>query len=76
MLMLSLTDNITSLNKMFLNCSSIDSEINYDLFRHCPNVTNITSFAESTSIRGGIYSRASNFNVLDTTTYGTFDFLP
>lgn len=76
MLMLSLTDNITSLNKMFLSCSSIDSEISYDLFRHCPNVTNITSFAESTSIRGGIYSRANNFDILDTTTYGTFDFLP
>jgi hypothetical protein len=48
MIMLSLTNNITSLNKMFLNCYGIDAEVKYDLFRHCPNVTNITSFAEGT----------------------------
>jgi len=76
MIMLSLTDNITSLNKMFLNCSSVDAEINYDLFRHCPNVTNITSFAENTLLRGGIYSRTSEYNENDSTTWGTFDFLP
>ena len=76
MIMLSLTDNITSLNKMFLNCTSVDAEINYDLFRHCPNVTNINSFAEGTRIKGGIYSRTSNYDPSDTTTYGTFDFLP
>ena len=75
MLMLELHDNITSLNKMFLNCVSIDAKIGYDLFRHCPNVTNITSFAENTSIKGGIYSRKSNYSESDTTTYGTFDFL-
>jgi hypothetical protein len=75
MIMLKLTANMTSLNKMFLNCSSIDAEINYDLFRHCPNATNITSFAEGTSICGGIYSRSSNYNESDTTTYGTFDFI-
>jgi len=75
MIMLSLTDNITSLNKMFTGCDSIDAEIPYDLFRHCPNVTNITSFAEGTSIKGGIYSRTSNYDEDDTTTYGTFDFL-
>jgi len=75
MLMLELHDNITSLNKMFLNCISIDAEIGYDLFRHCPNVTNITSFAENTSIKGGIYSRKSDYSESDTTTYGTFDFL-
>jgi hypothetical protein len=74
--MLSLTDDMTSLNKMFLNCTSVDAEINYDLFRHCPNVTNINSFAEGTKIRGGIYSRTSNYDPSDTTTYGTFDFLP
>ena len=76
MIMLNLTDNITSLNKMFLNCTSIDAEINYDLFRHCPNVTNITSFAESTSLKGGIYSRSQNYDENDSTTWGTFDFLP
>jgi hypothetical protein len=74
--MLSLTDNITSLNKMFLNCTSVDAEINYDLFRHCPNVTNITSFAEGAKISGGIYSRTENYSSSDTTTYGTFDFIP
>jgi len=76
MLMLSLTDNITSINKMFLNCTSVDAEINYDLFRHCPNVTNITSFAESTLLRGGIYSRTADYDENDSTTWGTFDFLP
>jgi len=76
MLMLQMHNNITSLNKMFLGCRSIDAEISYDLFRHCPNVTNITSFAEGTSICGGIYSRADNFDENDTSTYGTFDFLP
>jgi hypothetical protein len=62
MLMLSLTNSITSMNKMFSNCFGINAEIKYDLFRHCPNVTNITSFAEGTSIRGGIYSRSSNYS--------------
>jgi hypothetical protein len=76
MLMLKLHSNITSLNKMFINCNSIDAEIKYDLFRHCPNVTNITSFAESTAIRGGIYSRKADYDAEDTMTYGTFDFLP
>lgn len=76
MVMLELTNNITSLNKMFLNCISVNAEINYDLFRHCPNVTNITSFAEGTALEGGIYSRSSDYSSLDTTTYGTFDFLP
>jgi len=75
MMMLNLTNNITSLNKMFLNCSAIDAEINYDLFRHCPNVTNITSFAEGTSLRGGIYSRTPDYSESDSTTWGTFDFL-
>ena len=75
MMMLNLTDNITSLNKMFLNCSAVDAEINYDLFRHCPNVTNITSFAEGTSLRGGIYSRTPDYSESDSTTWGTFDFL-
>ena len=75
MIMLSLTNNITSLNKMFTGCDSVDAEISYDLFRHCPNVTNITSFAEGTSIKGGIYSRTDNYDEDDTTTYGTFDFL-
>lgn len=76
MLMLKLHSNIASLNKMFLNCRGIDAEINYDLFRHCPNVTNINSFLESTSVKGGIYSRKADYDVSDTTTYGTFDFLP
>jgi len=76
MLMLQLHDNITSLNKMFMNCTSIDAEISYDLFRHCPNVTNITSFAENTSLCGGIYSRSSSYSYDDTTTWGTFDFIP
>ena len=75
MLMLQLHDGITSLNKMFMNCASVDAEIAYDLFRHCPNVTNITSFAESTSLCGGIYSRSSNYSSEDSTTWGTFDFL-
>jgi hypothetical protein len=61
---------------MFLGCNSINTEIKYDLFRHCTNVTNITSFAEGTRISGGIYSRMSNYDPSDTTTYGTFDFLP
>ena len=69
MLMLLLNDNITNLSKMFSGCSNIDTEIKYDLFRHCPNVTNITSFAEGTSITGGIYSRSTNYE-------STFDFIP
>lgn len=69
MMMLLLNDNITNLSKMFLNCVGINAEIKYDLFRHCPNVTNITSFAEGTEIQGGIYSRSE-------TSEGTFDFLP
>lgn len=76
MLMLKMHDNMTSLNKMFLNCTNVDAEIKYDLFRHCPNVININSFAEGTAITGGIYSRSTNYDESDTTTYGTFDFLP
>ena len=75
MLMLKMHNNITSLNKMFINCTGIDAEIKYDLFRHCPNVTNISSFVEGTSITGGIYSRSINYSAEDTMTYGTFDFL-
>lgn len=76
MLMLRLHDRIVSLNKMFMNCINIDAEVSYDLFRHCPNVTNINSFAEGTSIQGGIYSRSDDYSESDTTTYGTFDFIP
>lgn len=69
MMMLHITDNVTNISKMFLNCNNVGTEIKYDLFRHCPNVTNISSFAEGTSIKGGIYSRSTNYE-------GTFDFLP
>jgi len=36
----------------------------------------MTSFAEGTSLTGGIYSRKDDYSAEDTTTYGTFDFLP
>lgn len=76
MIMLKLTSNIMSLNKMFLNCFNVNTELTYDIFRYCPNVTNISSFVEGTSVRGGIYSRSNNYDSADTGTYGTFDFIP
>ena len=75
MVMLLLHDGITNLVKTFLNCSGADAIIKYDLFRHCPNVTNISSFCEGAGIKGGIYSRMPDYNSNDTTTYGTFDFI-
>ena len=35
----------------------------------------LTSFAEGTSLRGGIYSRTLDYSESDSTTWGTFDFL-
>ena len=75
MIMLLLHDNITNLSKMFLNCSSADAVIRYDVFRHCPNAINLSSFAEGAGIKGGIYSRADTYSDEDTTTWGTFDFI-
>ena len=75
MIMLLLHQGITNLTKMFYNCTSANAVIKYDLFRHCPNAINISSFAEGAGIRGGIYSRTDDYDVNDTTTYGTFDFI-
>jgi hypothetical protein len=75
MIMLLLHQGITNLTKMFYNCISANAVIKYDLFRHCPNAINISSFAEGAGIRGGIYSRTDDYDVNDTTTYGTFDFI-
>lgn len=75
MMMLLLHDGITNISKMFNNCSSVDAIIKYDLFRHCPNVMNITSFAANSGLKGGIYSRTSDYSQSDDETWGTFDFI-
>jgi len=75
MIMMSLTDNITNMNKMFLGCRKVDAIIRYDVFRHCPNVTSMTAFAANSGLKGGIYSRDDNYSESDSTTWGTFDFI-
>lgn len=75
MVMLLLHDGVTNMSKMFLDCASANAIIRYDLFRHCPNVVDITNFAAGSGLRGGIYSRTSDYSESDTTTWGTFDFI-
>lgn len=75
LMMLLIHDGITNISKMFNNCTSVDAIIKYDLFRHCPNVVDMTSFAANSGLKGGIYSRTYNYSVEDTTTWGTFDFI-
>ena len=75
MIMLLLHSNITNINRMFNHCTSVDAVVHYDIFRHCPNVIDMTQFACETRLKGGIYSRTSTYSESDTTTWGTFDFV-
>ena len=68
-IMYKVQPNVTTLNKMFQGCAYINVAIWSDLFSKCPNVTDITSFAEGTGLMGTFYSTTENRR-------GILDYLP
>ena len=75
-IMLRLTPAVSSLESTFKNCSNINGEIWRDLFRNCPNVTNIKEAFSGCKLSGIFYSRTSNYNPSDDYTWGILDFAP
>ena len=63
--MLRLTPTVSSLESTFKNCSNINGEIWRDLFRNCPNVTNIKEAYSGCKLSGIFYSRTLNYNPSD-----------
>ena len=76
LIMLKIGTNITSIEAMFKGCRKIDGAIWYDIFRNCPNLTVIKEAFQGVKLNGPFYSRDTNFDVTNTSTYGILDFVP
>ena len=75
-IMYRLTSNLTSLEGMFKDCSNISGDIFYDLFRQCGGVENLKDAFNGTRLSGIFFSRTSDYNASDSSTFGILDFLP
>ena len=75
-IMLRLNSDITSMEGAFNNCSKIDIDIWYDLFKPIPKVTSIKGAFSGTNIKGIIKSRSVAYSASDTSTWGLLDFIP
>ncbi len=67
---------LTSLESTFEGCGRIDGILWRDMFKDCSNVTIIKKIFSGSGISGSVFSRANNFNILDQSTYGLFDYMP
>lgn len=74
--MVRLTDNTTSIEGMFKDCSNITGDVWYDMFRVCTNINSIKEAFSGTNLTGPFFSRTSDYSPSKDSTWGILDFLP
>lgn len=75
-LMLRLTNNVTTIERMFKGCLEVSGALWYDMFRKLSSLTIMKDAFSGTGLNGIFYSRTSDYSYADDSTWGILDFLP